>query len=94
MTCRKERDLRLQKLFLFFNFVLVKKSNFSKFAEYITDSVVIPVQQNSRYSVGIIDFYLKNLKIFLWEKRRFRLRWDTSPGLSIVTLLKVLGFRI
>ena len=27
--------------------------------------------------------YLKNLKIFLWKKRRFRLRWDSSPGLSI-----------
>ena len=29
---------------------------------------------------------LKNFKefeIFLWKKRRFRLRWDTSPGLSI-----------
>ena len=24
-----------------------------------------------------------NLKIFLWKKRRFRLRWDSSPGLSI-----------
>ena len=27
--------------------------------------------------------YLKNLKIFLWKKWRFRLRWDSSPGLSI-----------
>ena len=27
--------------------------------------------------------YLKNWKIFLWKKRRFRLRWDSSPGLSI-----------
>ena len=27
--------------------------------------------------------YLKNLKIFLWKKRRFRLRWDSSSGLSI-----------
>ena len=26
---------------------------------------------------------LKNSKIFLWKKRRFRLRWDSSPGLSI-----------
>ena len=23
------------------------------------------------------------MKIFLWKKRRFRLRWDSSPGLSI-----------
>ena len=23
---------------------------------------------------------LKSLKIFLWKKRRFRLRWDLSPG--------------
>ena len=27
--------------------------------------------------------YLKNLKIFLWKKRRFRLRCDSIPGLSI-----------
>ena len=27
--------------------------------------------------------YLKNLKIFLSKKRRFRLRWDSRPGLSI-----------
>ena len=27
--------------------------------------------------------YLKNLKILPWKKRRFRLRWDSSPGLSI-----------
>ena len=24
----------------------------------------------------------KEFKIFLWKKRRFRLRWDSSPGLS------------
>ena len=28
-------------------------------------------------------YYLQNLKIFLWKKWRFRLRWDSSPGLSI-----------
>ena len=32
---------------------------------------------------NIIIKYLKNLKIFPWKKRRFRLRWDSSPGLSI-----------
>ena len=25
----------------------------------------------------------KEFEIFLWKKRRFRLRWDSSPGLSI-----------
>ena len=25
------------------------------------------------------------MKIFLWKKRRFRLRWDSSPGLSIAS---------
>ena len=28
-------------------------------------------------------YYLKNLKIFLWKKWRFRLRWDSSPGYYI-----------
>ena len=28
-------------------------------------------------------FFLKNWKIYLWKKRRFRLRWDSSPGLLI-----------
>ena len=36
-------------------------------------------------SVNILPVfkYFKNLKIFLWKKRRFRLRWDSSSGLSI-----------
>ena len=29
------------------------------------------------------DIYFKNLKIFQWKIRRFRLRWDSHPGLSI-----------
>ena len=55
--------------------------------------------------IAIMLNNLKNLKIFLWKKRRFRLRWDSSLGrkqskdlgsnpsavesLSICTLLKV-----
>ena len=37
---------------------------------------------NLKYSsnINIWIKYLKNLKIFLWKKRRFRLRWDMSPG--------------
>ena len=36
----------------------------------------------SRYQKLETNF--KEFEIFLWEKRRFRLRWDSSPGLSIV----------
>ena len=36
-----------------------------------------PIIKNQRFN------YLKNLKIFPWKKWRFRLRWDSSPGLSI-----------
>ena len=32
--------------------------------------------------------YLKNLKIFLWKKIRFRLRWDSSPDLTIAGRLQ------
>ena len=33
-----------------------------------------------------IDFkHLKNLKIFMWKKRRFRLCWDSSPGLLMAS---------
>ena len=35
------------------------------------------------FNIVNINFYLKNLKIFLWKKRHFRLRWDSSPGPSI-----------
>ena len=30
-----------------------------------------------------IKFKFKEFEIFLWKKRRFQLRWDSSPGLSI-----------
>ena len=36
---------------------------------------------------------LKNLKIFLWKKRRFRLRWDSSPDLSIAGMKKIYRFQ-
>ena len=41
-----------------------------------------PIYENFLKTFKIIK-YLKNLEIFLWKKRRFRLRWDSSPGLSI-----------
>ena len=46
-----------------------------------------PHELSYRYNIIII---LKNLKIFLWKKRRFRLRWDSSPGLSIAGRLFII----
>ena len=31
----------------------------------------------------LIILLFKEFEIFLWKKSRFRLRWDSSPGLSI-----------
>ena len=33
------------------------------------------------------NILFKEFEIFLWKKRRFRLRWDSSPGLSIAVRL-------
>ena len=30
-----------------------------------------------------ILYIFKEFETFLWKKRRFRLRWDTIPGLSV-----------
>ena len=33
--------------------------------------------------------FFKEFETFLWKKRRFRLRWDSSPGLSIALEYKI-----
>ena len=49
----------------------------------VSDSINLTNETNFILCEYNNSLNIKEFEIFLWKKRRFRLRWDSSPGLSI-----------
>ena len=47
-----------------------------------------------KVEITFLLYNFKEFEIFLWKKRRFRLRWDWSSGLSIAGRLICCSFLI